>query len=186
MRNSPGDYAIEVSGQDLSQLFQEAGNHRLQRVPPTERRGRVHTSSIVVAVLEASQFDVKQVSLKESDLKIEWYSGTGCGGQHRNKHQNSVRLTHIPTGILETAQCRSRADSLKQASDRLVERLQHASKRQAILTTSIERKRQMGSGQRADNKVRTYRFQDDIAADPRTDKKVNLSKVMGGYFDLLW
>jgi peptide chain release factor 1 len=176
-----------VCGSDLTQLNNEPGNHRLQRVPPTERKGRVHTSSITVAVLHQDQFtqpDYDQID--PNDFKIEWYSGTGAGGQHRNKHQNSIRLTHLPTGLVETAQCRSRETSHKEAMDRMVKTLRSNAKYSTMVSRSIERKKQMGSGQRADNKVRTYRFQDNIAADNRTGKKAPLSKVMDGNFDLLW
>jgi protein subunit release factor A len=87
---------------------------------------------------------------------------------------------------METAQCRSREASHKEAMDRMVKTLRSNAKYSTMVSRSIERKKQMGSGQRADNKVRTYRFQDNIAADNRTGKKAPLSKVMEGNFDLLW
>lgn len=186
MREQPGEIHFEVTGSDLSQLQNEPGGHRLQRVPPTERKGRVHTSTIMVAVMnmdEYAQPDYSQID--PSDFKIEWYSGTGAGGQHRNKHQNSIRLTHLPTGLTETAQCRSRESSHKEAMESMIKVLRSNAKYASIVAQSIERKKQMGSGQRGD-KVRTYRFQDDIATDNRTGKKARLSQVMGGNFDLLW
>lgn len=186
MRDQPGEVHIEVTGTDLSQLSNESGGHRLQRVPPTERRGRVHTSTVTVAVLNTDDYTEPDYSqIDSSDFKIEWYSGTGAGGQHRNKHQNSIRLTHLPTGLIETAQCRSRETSHKEAMDAMLKTLRSNAKYASIVAQSIERKKQMGSGQRGD-KVRTYRFQDDIATDNRSGKKANLSKVMGGQFDLLW
>jgi peptide chain release factor 1 len=178
----PGETHILVEGKDLAQLNNEPGGHRLQRVPPTERKGRVHTSTVTVAVINLEQYQKHDFStIPESDLKIVWFSGTGAGGQHRNKHQNSIRLTHIPTGHTETAQCRSREASYRN----LASALQKNSKYRVMMEQSTERKAQMGSGQRGD-KVRTYRFQDDIATDHRTGKKANLSKVMDGYFELLW
>ncbi len=80
----------------------EAGGHRVQRVPLTERNGRVHSSTVTVSVLP----DTVQggpAPLSEDDLQVEWYSGSGAGGQHRNKHQNSVQLRHLPTGIVLTS-----------------------------------------------------------------------------------
>lgn len=182
----PGEVHIEVRGNDLTQLIKEAGGHRLQRVPPTERKGRVHTSTVTVAVINVDQYvepDYSQIDA--SDFKIEWYSGTGAGGQHRNKHQNSIRLTHLPTGLTETAQCRSREASHKQAMEQMVKTLRSNAKYASIVAQSIERKKQMGTGMRGD-KVRTYRFQDNIATDNRSGKKAPLSKVMDGAFSLLW
>jgi peptide chain release factor 1 len=180
----PGETHVEISGLDLAQLSNESGGHRLQRVPPTERKGRVHTSTVTVAVLDSSKYQVEQ-EFDEKDFKLEWFSGTGCGGQHRNKHQNSARITHIPTGIVETSQSRSREASYRDALTRLKQRLKQSAEYQAYKQRSQERKQQVGSGMRGD-KVRTYRFQDDIATDHRNNKKVNLAKVMAGNFDLLW
>ena len=186
MSDTPGEIRLEITGHDLAQLNNEPGGHRLQRVPPTERRGRVHTSTVTVTVINTDQFAQPNYDeIDPSDFKIEWYSGTGAGGQHRNKHQNSIRLTHLPTGLVETAQCRSRESTHKEAMDNMIKTLRSNAKYASIIAQSIERKRQMGSGMRGD-KVRTYRFQDNIATDNRTGKKAPLSKVMDGYFELLW
>lgn len=175
-----------MCGSDLTQLNNEPGGHRLQRTPPTEKRGRVHTSTVTVAVIHTDQYAEPDYSeIDPRDFKTEWYSGTGAGGQHRNKHQNSIRLTHLPTGLVETAQCRSRETSQKEAMEQMVKNLRSNAKYRSIVAQSIERKKQMGSGMRGD-KVRTYRFQDNIATDNRTGKKAPLSKVMEGNFNLLW
>jgi peptide chain release factor 1 len=137
----------------------------------------------VINVDQYAQPDYNKID--PSDFKIEWYSGTGAGGQHRNKHQNSIRLTHLPTGLVVTSQCRSREASHKEAMDNMIKQLRGNAKYATIVAQSIERKRQMGSGERGD-KVRTYRFQDNIATDNRTGKKAPLSKVLEGNFDLLW
>ena len=121
----------------------------------------------------------------ESDFKIEWYSGTGAGGQHRNKHQNSARVTHIPTGIVETAQCRSRENSLAEAMSQLNKRLDSAANNEHYSITMADRKDQIGSGMRGD-KIRTYRFQNDVVQDHQTGKRHLTSKVLAGNFDLLW
>jgi len=92
-----GEIRIEVTNCDPALLNNEPGGHRLQRTPPTEKRGRVHTSTVMVAVINESDFAQPNYDdIDPDDFKVEWYSGTGAGGQHRNKHQNSVRLTHIP------------------------------------------------------------------------------------------
>ena len=120
----------------------------------------------------------------KKDFKIEWFSGTGAGGQYRNKHQNSARVTHLPTGITETSQCRSRENSLNEAMSKINQRLDHMGKSAFYNDIAIDRKSKVGSGQRGD-KIRTYRFQDDTVTDHISGKKANLNKVMQGYFDLL-
>ena len=93
---------IEIEGKDLSGLFNESGGHRIQRVPPTERKGRVHTSTVTVAVMDP--ITVQAAIRSESEFVVEWFSGTGAGGQHKNKHMNSCRLTHKATSIIQLGQ----------------------------------------------------------------------------------
>lgn len=174
---------LELEGPDLTKLEQEAGGHRLQRIPPTERSGRVHTSTVTVAVLDPSQ--KQTIEIKDKDLRIEWFSGTGAGGQHRNKHQNSCRLVHLPSGITVTAQTRNRDSSLKQARDELVSKLRNLADQRQTIEVGEAKKRQVGSGQRGD-KIRTIRFQDDRATDHRNDKKIRASEYMRGRMDALW
>lgn len=178
----PGETHIEIEGTDLSGLYNEPGGHRIQRVPPTERKGRVHTSTVTVAVIDSKELTT---TLREEDLRIEWYSGTGAGGQHRNKHQNSCRITHIPTGIVATAQCRSRENSLVEAKQAIAERVDNKFKTIYNNELASDRRSQVGSGMRGD-KIRTYRFQDDIVKDHISDKTASVKKVLAGNFDLLW
>ena len=174
---------IQITGRDLSQLDQEAGGHRVQRVPPTERRGRVHTSSVTVAVLDTRDFRFSKPA--ETDFRIEWFSGTGKGGQHRNKKQNCCRVTHLPTGITEARQGRKRESNLREAKQAILKQLDRAQRNEVAQTVAAIRKNQVGSGMRAD-KIRTYRIQDDTVTDHQSGKRVKSTKVMKGYFDLLW
>ena len=151
-------------------------------MPPTERKGRVHTSTVTVAVIDPS---VKKTTIQEKDLRIEWYSGTGAGGQHRNKHQNSCRITHIPTGVVATAQCRSRENSYNEALSTIHQRVDNNNQMMYNTEIANDRKTQVGSGMRGD-KIRTYRFQDDRVQDHLTNKVASASKVLAGNFDLLW
>lgn len=151
-------------------------------MPPTERKGRVHTSTVTVAVLTEQNNDSE---VKDTDLKIEWYSGSGAGGQHRNKHQNSCRLTHLPTGIVKTAQTRSRDNSYAEARSALIQEIERIRKADEETKLNSTRRTQIGSGMRGD-KRRTYRFQDDQVVDHVTGKKARCSKIMNGNFDLLW
>ena len=166
----------------MAGLDNEPGGHRIQRIPPTERRGRVHTSTVTVAVLDP---DVPQIQIQDSDLRIEWYSGTGAGGQHRNKHQNSCRITHVPTGITATAQCRSRENSLNEARASIHQRVMATMQNRAVNEQAQDRRQQVGSGMRGD-KIRTYRFQDDVVQDHKTGRRAQVSAVMRGQFDKLW
>jgi peptide chain release factor 1 len=175
---------ILVEGTDLSGLDNECGGHRIQRIPPTERKGRVHTSTVTVAVIDRIE-GIGPSTVPESDLKIEWYSGTGAGGQHRNKHQNSCRITHIPSGLVATAQTRSRQNSYNLAIQNIKETLDNDVKRRYNNNIASTRKDQVGSGMRGD-KIRTYRFQDDRVQDHLTGKTASTKKVLQGNFELLW
>lgn len=154
---------ILVEGADLSGLDNECGGHRIQRVPPTERKGRVHTSTVTVAVIDADA-EIRSVTIPDSELRVEWYSGTGAGGQHRNKHQNSCRIVHIPTGIISTSQCRSRQNSYEQALAEITKRVVDQIIQVQGSAVAQNRRLQVGSGMRGD-KIRTYRFQDDRVQD---------------------
>lgn len=175
---------ILVEGTDLSGLENECGGHRIQRVPPTERKGRVHTSTVTVAVIDRIE-GIGPSTIPESDLKVEWYSGTGAGGQHRNKHQNSCRITHIPSGLVATAQTRSRQNSYNLAIQNIQKELDADAKRRYNSNIASTRKDQVGSGMRGD-KIRTYRFQDDRVQDHLTGKTASTKKVLQGNFELLW
>ena len=179
-----GECSILVEGVDLSGLDNEPGGHRIQRVPPTERKGRVHTSTVTVAVIDRIE-GIGPSSIPDCDLRVEWYSGTGAGGQHRNKHQNSCRITHIPSGVVATAQTRSRQSSFEQAMTAIQTEVDKSAERLYNSNIASDRKQQVGTGMRGD-KIRTYRFQDDSVQDHLSGKRSSVKKVMNGNFDLLW
>lgn len=156
----------------------------MQRVPRSERNGRVHSSTVTVSVLPDTGQGGPQ-PLRDKDLQIDWYSGSGAGGQHRNKHQNSARLRHLPTGIVVTAQCRKREESLRQARAALLERLSALNQAETHGRENRDRAEQVGTGMRAD-KRRTYRFRDDRVQDHLTGRSAACSAVMRGRLDLLW
>lgn len=165
----------------------EAGGHRIQRVPPTERKGRVHTSSVTVAVSDPTikTFDNKLMMRSDDDFRVEWYSGTGNGGMHRNAKSNSCRMTHIPTKIVEIRQGRQRETNMSQAKNAIIQRLDAMIQEQNKSHNDATRKLQIGSGMRGD-KIRTYRFQDDVVKDHISGKQTTCTKVMKGQVDLLW
>lgn len=172
-----------LEGPDLHQLHEEAGGLRVQRVPPTEKRGRIHTSTVTVAVLDPSQHQTFQLSI--SDVRVEWFSGSGAGGQHRNKHQNSCRLTHLATGLQTTSQTRSRQNSYQNAFAAMQELLAQSDLLNVHRATNLVRQAQVGSGERGD-KIRTIQFQNDRVVDHRTQKSMSALLFMKGHMNHLW
>lgn len=138
---------------------------------------------MTVAIVDP--LEIEAVEFDTAAFRVEWYSGTGAGGQHRNKHQNSCRITHLATGEIATSQCRSRENSLNEAKSAILSRLNKSQSSAAAESTSAIRKQQVGSGQRGD-KIRTYRFQDGNVLDHVNNKRASINKVMAGNFELLW
>lgn len=163
-------------------LKYESGVHRVQRVPRTESSGRIHTSTITVAVLpEAEEFDVK---INPADLKIDTYRASGAGGQHVNKTDSAVRITHLPTGVVvacqdERSQHQNREKAFRILRARLLERLKNEHEK-AIASS---RKSQVGTGDRAE-KIRTYNFPQGRVTDHRVSLTVhNLEQILDGQLD---
>lgn len=150
-------------------------------MPPTERKGRVHTSLVTVAITTEVKLEFK---LNEADVKVEWYSGTGAGGQHRNKHQNSCRLTHKATGIIATSQQRSRENSYDEAWKQLEARITALEHSKVSGKAADVRAAQIGNGNRGE-KIRTYALQHGVVKDHRSDMQVSADLILkSGKFDL--
>lgn len=118
-------------------------------------------------------------------FKIEWFSGTGKGGQHRNKKQNSCRVIHTPTGLTETRQGRKRESNLRDAKQALLDKLNMQKRNDIKSNISESVKSQVGSGMRGD-KIRTYRFQEDKVTDHQLGKTLQLKRVFRGGMDKFW
>ncbi len=159
-----------MSGKGAAATFaDEPGGHRWQRVPPTERRGRVHTSTITVAVLAEPAEAL--VVLRDDDLEISRCRGSGAGGQHRNKRDTAVRIRHLPTGLDVRCEAeRSQHDNLATAMAVLRARIWQAEQARVSGARADDRRRQIGSGMRGD-KRRTIRQQDDVVNDHVTGKQ---------------
>lgn len=174
---------LEVDGAGCGSLAVEAGGHRIQRVPPTEKRGRVHTSTVTVAVMDVSE--AAATKLLDRDLQITWFSGTGKGGQHRNKHQNSCRVLHLPSGITETRQSREKEANLREAKEAIERRLSTHAADQIAAVNAGWRRKQVGSGMRGDKTV-TIRFQDDTVTHHGTGKTSSARRYMRGEMEAVW
>ncbi len=156
----------------------ESGVHRVQRVPETEAQGRIHTSAATVAVLAEAE-DV-EIEINEADLRIDTYRSSGAGGQHVNKTDSAVRITHLPTGIVATSSERSQHNNRRKAMATLKARL-YDMQRQALDTARADaRKSQVGSGDRSE-RIRTYNFPQGRVTDHRINLTLyNLPKIMEG------
>ena len=162
-----------------SKLKYESGGHRVQRVPETEASGRVHTSTVTVAVLpEAEDVDVQ---INEKDLRIDTFCSSGPGGQSVNTTYSAVRLTHIPTGVVvsqqdEKSQIKNRAKAMKVLRARLYE-MELRKQQEAI---AKDRRSQVGTGDRAE-KIRTYHFKDNRVTDHRAGFTTHrLTEILNG------
>jgi peptide chain release factor 1 len=159
----------------------ESGVHRVQRVPATEAQGRIHTSAATVAILpEAEDVDIV---INESDLRIDTYRSSGAGGQHVNKTDSAVRITHLPTGVVVTSSEKSQHENRRKAMANLKARL-YDLQRQALDTARADnRKSQVGSGDRSE-RIRTYNYPQGRVTDHRINfTSYNLPRIMEGELD---
>lgn len=175
-----GFTALRISGRNAEKVFaNEAGGHRWQRVPPNERRGRVHTSTITVAVMKEPSH--AELQLREQDLEWATCRGSGAGGQHRNKTETAVQLRHLPTGLMVRCESeRSQAQNKQTALSTLRARLWQATQEAARNAIDTARRNQIGSGMRGD-KRRTIRS--DGVVDHETGKRWDLKRYVRGDWD---
>ena len=171
---------VSINGKGaFGMLKYESGVHRVQRVPKTETSGRVHTSAATIAVLpEAEDVDIE---VNESDLKIDTYRASGAGGQHVNKTESAIRITHIPTGLVvtcqdESSQHKNRAAALKVLKSRLLA----AEQEKAAAARAAERRSLVSTGDRS-AKIRTYNFPQGRVTDHRINfTSYKLNEILDG------
>ena len=192
LSESPGEHGgykeiiVRLIGQGVySRLKFESGTHRVQRVPETEAQGRIHTSAATVAVLPEME-EVDQIDINPADLKVDTYRASGAGGQHVNKTDSAIRITHLPSGIVVECQDersqhknRARAMSLLQAKLLAAERDKQAAQQ------SEARRLQVGSGDRSE-RIRTYNYPQGRVTDHRINLTLyRLESVLQGNLDEL-
>jgi peptide chain release factor 1 len=177
------EVVVRISGQDVySRLKFESGTHRVQRVPETEAQGRIHTSACTVAILP--EVDEVEVDINPADLRVDTYRASGAGGQHVNRTDSAIRLTHIPTGIVvecqdERSQHKNRARAMSLLQSRILAREEE--KRSAEIAAS--RKLQVGSGDRSE-RIRTYNFPQGRLTDHRINLTLyKLEAILAGDLD---
>ncbi|MBQ7884951.1 MAG: peptide chain release factor 1 [Clostridia bacterium] len=172
--------SLTIRGKDVfSKMKYESGVHRVQRVPETESQGRVHTSTATVAVLpEVEDVDVE---ILDKDIKVDTYRSSGAGGQHVNKTESAIRITHFPTGIVVTCQDeRSQIKNRERAMSILKSKLYSFYKEQADSKYAANRKSQVGTGDRSE-RIRTYNYPQGRITDHRINYSIfNIEPFLDG------
>jgi len=171
---------FQIKGSEVwGELKHEAGVHRVQRIPKTEKGGRIHTSTATVAVFPKPK--AQEIKIRSDEIRIDFYRASGPGGQYVNKRETAVRITHLPTGVVVTSQTeRNQLENKENALSILSARILEQQKKMELEKLSGQRKDQIGSGERSE-KIRTYNFPQDRITDHRIKKSWhNLEKVLNG------
>lgn len=177
---------FEIKGENVTdRMMLEAGVHRVQRVPKTEKSNRIHTSTASVAVL--SKPPQTEIKIGPNDIVMDFYKSSGPGGQYVNKRQTAVRITHLPSGLVVTSQTSRSLDDNKRAALSILEaRLYEQEHNKVSTAMAQERRSQIGSADRSE-KIRTYNFPQDRVTDHRIEKSWHrIEKIMDGNLDQMF
>lgn len=192
LSESPGEHGgfkeiiVRVAGQGAFSRFKfESGTHRVQRVPETESQGRIHTSACTVAILPEME-DVEEIDINPADLRIDTFRASGAGGQHVNKTDSAIRITHLTSGIVvecqdQRSQHKNRARAMSLLKSRLLER----ERSRQLSEVAESRRLQVGSGDRS-QRIRTYNFPQGRITDHRINLTLyKLDEVLSGNLDMI-
>lgn len=173
---------LQVTGDNVyGKLKFESGAHRVQRVPETEAKGRVHTSAATVVVMP--KFEPEDIDVRKEDIRTDVFRASGAGGQHVNRTESGVRFTHLPTGVVaESTESRSQIKNREIAMGRLLQQIHDMQIQQHQATVSSQRRSLVGSGDRSE-KIRTYNWPQNRVTDHRLEgdnKNFNLDRVVEG------
>jgi len=183
-RKKRGYHAFAFSGKDVIKVFEnEIGTHTWQRVPPTEKKGRMQTSSITVAFLEKDEYEL--VDIHESEVDIIFTRGTGSGGQHKNKTSSCVVMTHLATGIKCVVDGRDQHKNKRAAFKEMAIRVNHFYKTGHNLESADLRRDQIGVVGGRGDKRRSYRVKDSMVIDHVSGKTAKLKDILRGKITLL-
>jgi len=177
------EIVFELAGKDVFEAMKyEGGVHRVQRIPKTEKSGRIHTSTVTVAILPKPK--KTEININPVDLKITTYKASGPGGQYVNKTESAVRILHVPTGLVVTSQSeRNQMQNKENALSLLAARLLEKRKQEQESEITGARKEQIGWAKRAE-KMRTYNFPQDRVTDHRIGKSwYDIESIMNGKMD---
>ncbi len=181
--SSQSAFVAEIAGEGVKEaLSHESGVHRVQRIPKTERSGRIHTSTASVAVMPV--IEAREMEINPNDLEITFFRSSGPGGQNVNKVETAVRILHKPTGVVVSCQTgRSQSANREQAMEILRAKLYGAMKEAQTKELSELRRTQIGTGERSE-KIRTYNFPQDRITDHRIGKKWgHIESILDGNLD---
>jgi peptide chain release factor 1 len=181
----PNMVVLKALGKGCFKYFEnEGGLHQVQRVPPTEKRGRTHTSLISVAILPIPK--QTELEINPQDLDVKTCRGSGAGGQHRNTTDSAVQITHTPSGIMVRCESeRSQHQNKETALSILRAKLLKEQRQKEFETYNKIRRDQVSSTSRGAGKKRTVRFQDDLVIDHITEKKITVKEYIKGLLDAL-
>ena len=171
---------LQINGKDIySEMKQESGVHRVQRIPETEKSGRIHTSTATVAVLP--QVEKEEAKINPKDLRVDTFRASGPGGQYVNKRESAVRITHIPTNIMVSSQQERTQLANKETALRILcSKVYARPLEKELKKEGTARREQIGTGERSE-KIRTYNFPQDRITDHRIGKKWhNIESILNG------
>jgi len=178
--NGYKSFVARIKGNGVFEnLKQESGVHRVQRIPATEKAGRVHTSTASVAVMPVTE--AREVNISPSDLEVSFFRSSGPGGQNVNKVETAVRILHRPTGVIVSSQAsRTQRENREHAMEILASKIQEAQAEKERAQLGDLRRSQIGTADRSE-KIRTYNFPQDRITDHRIGKKFsNIEKILDG------